>query len=150
MRRTPGEVVVDVEVPEQRQVGEAGGEHERHQAGQDAQDHVRGQEQYIQGACRAEAQGAGCTQRQALSRPEANGHQARSLQRDDGRDQRCPEDERCDSGGRRQEEERDVQIGHDPAGSPGTQRIQHPRRRGRQHGKGEKRVGQVSVYKAAP
>ena len=93
-RRSDGQVVVDVVVPEQRQLSQSGYEQERNQACQDARNHV----------CR-EPQHAARTRRQERERPsrvseppvavaDSSSHQAGHLERGDASDERATDDQR--------------------------------------------------------
>ena len=150
LRRAPTQVVVDVVIAKQHKINEAPHQRERRQARQDAHDHVHCQAQDIQRMRRPEAQGASSIEREALQRSKADGHQARAFQGGDGSNQRCPEDQRRDSGRRREEEQRDVDVRDDAIGRSHPQPVQQQARRRHQDCKSEQFVSKVGDREAPP
>ena len=87
LRRAPGQVVVDVVGPEEREVDEAAREAERQEAGEDAHDHVRRQAEDARRVRHGEEEGLPRAEPLPVRSGEADGHQAGHLEgRDRGED----------------------------------------------------------------
>ncbi len=132
LRRAAGEVVVDVVVPEEREVDEAATEAEREEARENAHDHVRREGEDARRVREGEKQRLPRAEPFPVRPGEADGHQAGHLEtRDRGEDDR-PDDDRDDPGHGRQEGLRDLGVGDDVVRVAGEEEPQEEDRPGRE------------------
>ncbi len=145
-----GQVEIDVVLVEQRQVDEARGRTEGNDDHEQPDDHVRGQAQNVPGSDGGERERTARRQGHAVRLREGDRHQARHLERRDGKDQRSADEDRGDADARGGQETENVDVGDHSRRRARSHPVKEPARPGREERERQDFEGEVGGGEDSP